>query len=805
MIASERSLLAPAHQSQQQKKSTTIGNPRNGATKPPVRPVKIYVIDPRKLQQRLEAYVDQKNQKQTEAEAKTKERLEKEKQEKEKPSTSTSIKPSSSVSGNLTTSRQSPPKVLPVLAPKLPPTTSNAATPQISTITSTVGLNPHKNTILGNGVTLQSLPCINAASLGLPALPLVVTNGVALIQPPISSQSSMPTGGLFLPGITAIPSVVTSDGTFLSTSQPQQHFIKKLSAPPKRKPKKKKAAKKRKAVDIKEKDDDNDGELKYLLKETTTRAGRISRPLSQPHSPSVATVCLSTSSSRAPSPNSKLKNKLARKEEPPSGNLRDGSSARNEDDATPKFMQCQGSFSTNTNVQGPAASSLSPPYFQMGSTDATASTRSIQHQCTTETASITSQKEMGGDERSSSTLIVDNYKSSEKSRGICNTTSTLSENVQTTMGTANISISTGESFSIGQLSFSASVNGQVGSSKTSNISTCITSIDNDNTGVNASLVPTGNEHQDLLISRSSSIVQVPSSYSIPSSPPSQCHSPGLPESIFGGGNGLLEKRGIDSSPVQACNSPVDPMLLRSRSPFPPPIPETSSHSVGASNLSIPEESLCKGELFMDLGESVLENTSLSNISPTPFCNHSLAIEELFCNDSGMKEPSQELQQTSEETLPDQEDGADNDEPEPRDVSPSNGNMLLEATTEDANDGEIFQTANYARTFLRPANIPSLQNSTVIPNVIHGSCGESTNTLGRIDPNSSTDMPRTPQSVYMESDVSMDSSSEIPLDSSLVNQRCRSIWHFVKDQIKFRGINQVGVKLSSFIFIRRIYM
>lgn len=792
MIASERS-LASSHQPQtpQHRKQSALGKARNGAAKPPVRPVKIYVIDPRKLQQRLEAYVDQKNQKRAAAEK------EKEKEEgvksknDEKPVTPTpssfpvqsTTNHTSSTQSSTSATKSAPPKLLPVLAPKLQATVSSS--PNLATN----GLNLNQQeSALGNGVTFQSLQCINAAGLGIPALPLVVTNGVALIQPAISSQSSISTSGLFLPGLTAIPSVINGDGTLINqTSQQQQQALQtkakqKLSTTQKRKAKKKKAAKKRK-VEAKERDDEEaDRELSYLLKETTTRLGRVSRPVSQPHSPSIVTS-LSSTSSRAPSPKSKLKKKVIRKkvafrcencvqsfvsreqlnchynEFPHHQTTQERDSAKSSIDSLHTRLS-----STNFDNQGTQL--RSPP---------------LSHSETIRKTNTTSENGISSESLHDNKNINNELETTSQAPAM-GSYGGLQENIPVSSN-ARVDTTSLESLSRNVL-FSAAANINKGNIMTE-VATqngCLSSSIENDTGMHASLVPS-NENQNELFQSSispSNVVQVPSSYSIPSSPPSRCQSPGLPDNMFTSGNLLAKERA--HIPMGVCNSPVDPMLLRSRSPFPPPIPETSSHSVGASNLSIPEESLCKGELFMDLGDGVLENSRLSAISPTPFGNES-SIDHLF-SDSGIKEamlekpPDVEITDSNPPCTEQSRDFSSNDATGPSIRTP----MLLESTMEDANDGEIFQTANYARTFLHP----SLVSVMTMPSV--QTMGEERILMGRNFSSCPSELPRTPQSTYLEGDVSMDSSET---QEHVVNsQKSRSVWHFVKDQIKFRGISQV---------------
>lgn len=801
MIASERS-LASSHQPQTPKhrKQTTLGKARNGAAKPPVRPVKIYVIDPRKLQQRLEAYVDQKNQKRAAAEKeKEKEKGVKSNNNDDKPSTPTvpsnfpvqSTANHTSTTHSTSVTKSPPPKLLPVLAPKL----QGSASPSPNLASNSLNLNQQESSSLGNGVTFQSLQCINAAGLGIPALPLVVTNGVALIQPAISSQSSIPTSGLFLPGLTAIPSVIPGDGTLIGqTSQQQQQALQtkakqKLSTTQKRKAKKKKAAKKRK-VEAKERDEEEaDRELSYLLKETTTRLGRVSRPVSQPHSPSVVTSSLSATSSRAPSPNSKLKKKVIRKEV-----------AFRCENCVQSFvskeqLNChynefpqhhQTTHEGESVVSSSDSSSVRLPSTNFDNQGTQLLSPQISHSATLEITNATPPE---------IAITSESLQDNKNTNNVMETASqasgtTIYDGIQESLPVPShtrVDTLSLESLSRNVLFSSAANKGNIMTEMvTQNGYLSSSSIEND-TEMHASLVPSNKNENELFQSSmsSSNVVQVPSSYSIPSSPPSRCQSPGLPD-MFTSGSVLAKERG--NSPMGSCNSPVDPMLLRSRSPFPPPIPETSLHSVGASNLSIPEESLCKGELFMDLGDGVLESSRLSAISPTPFGNES-SIDHLFEN-SGIKDttlekpPDVEVTDSNPPCTEQSRDSSSNAASGPSIRAP----MLLETTMEDANDGEIFQTANYARTFLHPSVVSSMTMPSV-SSTVH-TTGEERTLMGRNFSSCPTELPRTPQSTCLESDVSMDSSETQEGVVTNNHQKSRSVWHFVKDQIKFRGISQV---------------
>ncbi|CAL8122588.1 unnamed protein product [Orchesella dallaii] len=772
MLASEINLTT-AHQSHNQPQRRQNGvRSRNGTAKPAIRPVKIIVIDPRKLQQRLEAYVGAKERKQAEAEKLSKNEIAESEQvtaskvdELQLSSSAAPVKaPPVSINNGPPKPLPSSPKavqakVLPTLAPRLT-AVSGTIPAAVSCAVTQAG------TVIGNGVA--ALQCISSTNIGLP---LVVTNGVALIQPPIS-QSSIQANGIFLSGITAIPNVITTtSGAYIG---PATQVKSKPSTSQKKKVKKRKKAKKRKFSDEDDKEKEaEDAELAYLLKEpTTTRTGRVSKPVSQPHSPAFASLPASSAAS-CPSPIAsrtplKVKKKKARPEvvfrceicykvcisqEKLKSHFEEFPNHKAEKSVS------QSQYPTSTNDQGTVV-----PVPQLGlRTNLKLSQTPILNSTTTTITSFP--------------------------RTVSETSCTLKGSIISALPAGDFQSNATNSF----ISFTKSANAKLNdffsgarSNRTNSNNEYQLSSDS---GSNASLVPSSAaDEADSLFShcKSSSVDVVPSSYSIPSSPPSQCQSPGLPENAVDIHQPTKKQRS-DSPERITCSSPVDPMLLRSRSPFPSHIPDCSLQPVSVSNLSIPEESLCKGELFMDLGDGILENMENSGLSRmnimsiSPFCNTTsapplyvdssptLAKETLLTGQTAEQPPMME-----QETSP---------------ISPHVVTPVLLETTEDANDGEIFHTTNYAR-FVHP----SLSSPIAAVSNANGSI---TNMMQQKTISNGGEFPKTPLSTCLESDASMDSSETTDhVTQNHCDQKRRNVWHFVKEQIKLCGIRQACGEISE---------
>ncbi|ODM93753.1 hypothetical protein Ocin01_12939 [Orchesella cincta] len=767
MLASERNLTT-AHQShnQPQRRQQNGVRSRNGTAKPAVRPVKIIVIDPRKLQQRLEAYVGEKERKQAEAEKLSKtdaaaENLQatKNKAENETLPSSSSTPVRVAVPTTLPKALPTSPKpvqtkVLPTLAPKLSGAVQAA-------VNCTVAVT-QAGTVIGNGVT--ALQCISSGSIGLP---IVVTNGVALIQPPIS-QSSIQPNGIFLPGITAIPNVIaTNSAAFIGQATATQ-VKSKSSTSKKKKVKKRKKAKKRKFSEEDEKEKEaEDAELAYLLKEpTTTRTGRISKPVSQPHSPAFASLQASSGTS---SPSSAI-------------------SSRNSLKVKKKKSRSELAFRCEVCLKVCINQEELKSHFQ-----------EFQHhkadQVISQSQYPTSTNDQGTVVPTSQLALRTNINLSQTLNSTTTTITSLSPTVSETSCTLQGSISS--ALPIGNFQSNNAADSFISFTTTAKTTKrndffypATSSSSNDyqptkDVVTNVSLVPSSasDEADNLFLHCNSSNVDVvPSSYSIPSSPPSQCQSPGLPENSDGIHPSSKDGSG---SPERICNSPVDPMLFRSRSPFPPPIPDCSLQPVSVSNLTIPEESLCKGELFMDLGDGILENMESSRLSQlnvmsiSSFCNPSSAPP--LYTDASPTSAKRNLQAGQSIGEPCIEEQVASPVSTAHLVTP----VLLE-TTEDANDGEIFQSTNYARKF------------------VHSSIGNANGSMGNImqqktaTSGSALEFPKTPLSTCIESDASMDSSETVVehVSHNSSDQKRRNVWQFVKEQIKICGIRQAVGEISE---------
>lgn len=773
MIASERSLPSP-HQSQSQQQrrppSGIQGNARSrNGNRPPVRPVKIYVIDPRTLQQRLEAYVGQK-QAQAEREKANEDKNAVENGTNESSSGESSEQISSSLTPPCTAAQQVP--TVPLVPPQNAATiTSVPLTRSLQCSTTTAALETHNNSeILSNGhMTLKS---VTSPSFGAT---VVVPNGVTLYQPTIS-QSSIHTSGLYIPISSCNTNIINPTSNNVPISNAQSEV--KAKSPSKRK--KKKVVKKRKLAHDKDKDDEDDTELAYLLKETTTRIGRVSKPVSHPTSPAFSSIAANPIVPNSPKPKPTKK----RKKVESSKNI----------ELLFRCESCLQVFNSKDKLNAHFEEfpvHLHTSLIHRGSTHFQSSTK--DQQATTYHSGFESNKNLHANPSVINNLTQQNGKTLTLTTSSidllkCETNvrvssvypqdvpvTTFGSNLSSPMTQVTSAVHYSAPFTSANLNLVTSspnpvcfVSSSTGTYNNLNHGTNVPCSNVESALIN-SLVPTSGDPAEAFPSCISAAGVVPSSYSIPSSPPSQCQSPGLPDNNLA--SSFSGKERI-SSPSCVCNSPVDPMLLRSRSPFAPQnIPDSSMHCGSVSNLSIPEESLCKGELFMDLGDGILENSNLSAISP--FCSVS-GIEQLFSepspkqdgshNDHSIEVPNVEVEE--------QEGNTETPSPQPQQMAPS----LLE-NTEDANDGEIFHARNL---FVRPSVTP--------PVVVLSSMCETNSNASTVRA-SSADFPKTPSSTCLESDVSMDS-SETGENNNSNATNSTSIWQFVKSQIKHCGISQV---------------